>query len=51
MDAGVGLGLGYRYEDALVPNVEFRYSNLKWVIIYTGIGDTAILSKHPALHP
>lgn len=26
VDAGVGLGLGYRYEDALVPNVEFRYT-------------------------
>ena len=24
--AGVGLGLGYRYNDALVPNVELRYN-------------------------
>lgn len=22
---GVGLGMGYRYEDALIPNIEFRY--------------------------
>lgn len=27
VNAGVGLGLGYRYEDALVPNVELRYSS------------------------
>lgn len=27
IDAGVGLGLGYRYEDALVPNIEFRYTS------------------------
>lgn len=26
MNAGVGLGLGYRYEDALIPNVELRYA-------------------------
>lgn len=34
MNAGVGLGLGYRYEDALVPNVEFRYAKLNLSLGY-----------------
>lgn len=26
INGGVGIGAGYRYEDALVPNIEFRYA-------------------------
>ena len=32
--AAVGLGLGYRYDDALVPNVELRYQKLIMAILY-----------------
>ena len=32
--AAVGLGLGYRYNDALVPNVELRYQKLTMGILY-----------------
>ena len=32
--AAVGLGLGYRYDDALVPNVELRYQKLTMAILY-----------------
>lgn len=32
--AAVGLGLGYRYNDALVPNVELRYQKLTLGILY-----------------
>lgn len=32
--SAVGLGLGYRYEDALVPNVELRYMKLILGIAY-----------------
>ncbi|MBS1663485.1 MAG: type IX secretion system membrane protein PorP/SprF [Bacteroidetes bacterium] len=32
--AAVGLGLGYRYSDALVPNVELRYQKLILGILY-----------------
>ncbi len=44
MDAGVGLGLGYRYEDALVPNVEFRYSKLMLSLGY----DVNVSAFNPA---
>jgi hypothetical protein len=30
----VGLGLGYRYNDALVPNVELRYQKMMLAILY-----------------
>jgi hypothetical protein len=26
--AAVGLGLGYRYDDAIIPSIEFRYQKL-----------------------
>lgn len=26
IDGGVGIGLGYRYDDAIVPNIELRYT-------------------------
>jgi type IX secretion system PorP/SprF family membrane protein len=32
--AAVGLGLGYRYNDALVPNIELRYQKLTMGILY-----------------
>ena len=32
--AAIGLGLGYRYSDALVPNVELRYQKLTLGILY-----------------
>lgn len=32
--AAVGLGLGYRYNDALVPNLELRYQKLTLGILY-----------------
>lgn len=32
--AAVGAGLGYRYNDALVPNVELRYQKLTMGILY-----------------
>src|ERR1700761_8063048 len=32
--AAIGLGLGYRYNDALVPNVELRYQKLSLGILY-----------------
>ena len=32
--AAVGLGLGYRYNDALVPNIELRYQKLTLGILY-----------------
>ncbi len=32
--AAVGLGLGYRYNDALVPNIELRYQKLSLGILY-----------------
>jgi type IX secretion system PorP/SprF family membrane protein len=32
--AAVGVGLGYRYNDALVPNVELRYQKLTLGILY-----------------
>ncbi len=33
-DASVGLGLGYRYDDALVPNLEIRYQKLIIAVLY-----------------
>ncbi len=44
MDAGVGLGLGYRYEDALIPNVEFRYAKLNLSLGY----DVNVSAFNPA---
>jgi type IX secretion system PorP/SprF family membrane protein len=32
--AAIGLGIGYRYNDALVPNVELRYQKLSLGILY-----------------
>jgi hypothetical protein len=32
--AAVGLGLGYRYNDALVPDVELRYQKMSLAILY-----------------
>ena len=32
--AAVGVGLGYRYNDALVPNIELRYQKLTLGILY-----------------
>jgi len=32
--AAVGAGLGYRYNDALVPNIELRYQKLELGILY-----------------
>jgi hypothetical protein len=32
--AAVGFGLGYRYDDALVPNVELRYQKLIFGLLY-----------------
>ena len=32
--AAVGLGLGYRYNDALVPNIEIRYQKLTLGVLY-----------------
>lgn len=32
--AAVGLGLGYRYDDAIVPNLELRYQKLTLGILY-----------------
>ena len=32
--AAVGLGLGYRYNDALVPNIELRYQKLTLGVLY-----------------
>jgi|SRR6186713_97487 len=32
--AAVGLGLGYRYDDALIPNIELRYQKLIVAILY-----------------
>lgn len=32
--AGVGLGLGYRYNDAIIPNLELRYQKLILGILY-----------------
>jgi type IX secretion system PorP/SprF family membrane protein len=32
--AAVGVGLGYRYNDALVPNVELRYQKLTLGVLY-----------------
>lgn len=34
VDAAVGLGLGYRFNDALIPNVELRYSKLNLSLGY-----------------
>ncbi|MBS1949212.1 MAG: type IX secretion system membrane protein PorP/SprF [Bacteroidetes bacterium] len=32
--AAVGFGLGYRYDDALVPNIELRYQKLIFALLY-----------------
>ena len=32
--AAVGLGLGYRYDDAIIPNLELRYQKLIIGILY-----------------
>ena len=32
--AGVGLGLGYRYNDALIPNLELRYQKMTLGFLY-----------------
>ncbi len=32
--AAVGLGLGYRYNDAIVPDVELRYQKMLLAILY-----------------
>jgi hypothetical protein len=32
--AGVGFGLGYRYNDAVVPDVELRYQKLIFALLY-----------------
>jgi hypothetical protein len=32
--AAVGLGLGYRYNDAIIPNLELRYQKLVIGILY-----------------
>lgn len=32
--AAVGVGLGYRYDDALVPNIELRYQKLTLGVLY-----------------
>lgn len=32
--AAVGVGLGYRYNDALIPNIELRYQKLTMGILY-----------------
>jgi hypothetical protein len=32
--AAVGFGLGYRYDDALVPNIELRYQKLIIGLLY-----------------
>ena len=32
--AAVGLGLGYRYDDAIIPNIELRYQKLIVAILY-----------------
>lgn len=32
--AAVGIGLGYRYDDALVPNIELRYQKLTLGVLY-----------------
>jgi Type IX secretion system membrane protein PorP/SprF len=32
--AAVGIGLGYRYDDAIIPNIELRYQKLILGILY-----------------
>ena len=32
--AGIGLGLGYRYNDAIIPNVELRYQKMTLGVLY-----------------
>jgi hypothetical protein len=32
--AAVGLGLGYRYDDAIIPNLELRYQKMIVGILY-----------------
>ena len=32
--AAVGLGLGYRYDDAIIPNIELRYQKLIVAVLY-----------------
>ena len=32
--AAVGVGLGYRYNDAIIPNIELRYQKLVIGILY-----------------
>ncbi len=41
---GVGFGLGYRYDDALVPNIELRYSKATIGLLY----DVNISAFNPA---
>jgi hypothetical protein len=32
--AAVGVGVGYRYDDAIVPNIELRYQKLILGVLY-----------------
>ena len=32
--AAIGFGLGYRYDDAIVPNIELRYQKLILGLLY-----------------
>jgi hypothetical protein len=32
--AAVGVGLGYRYDDAIIPNIELRYQKIIIGILY-----------------
>lgn len=44
MPAGFGFGLGYRYDDALVPNVDLKYSKVTVGLLY----DVNISAFNPA---
>lgn len=44
MPAGVGFGLGYRYDDALVPNIDLKYSKITVGLLY----DVNISAFNPA---
>lgn len=34
IDGGIGCGMAYRYNDAIVPNIEFRYSSVTIAALY-----------------